>query len=153
MPTGSWGGGTQSSEGGGTPEEAPGDKERRSAGTMRPGNCKRRVRHTVDADNVGRPNFPVSPVSKIPTDVEARTDGSSRQKARTDRSSRTDSSSRQKGLAASRQKGLAASRQYPVRVRRFVPVSYVPPYVGSQIANDWPAELEQTAPRVYVRKM
>ena len=96
---------------------------------------------------VGRPNITVSPVSEIPTDVEARTDRSSRQKARTDRSSR------QKGLAASRQKGLAASRQYPVRVRRYVPVSYVLPYVGSQIANDWPAELEQTAPRVYVRKM
>ena len=58
--------------------------------------------------HVGRPNFPVSPVSKIPTDVEARTDGSSRQEAQTDGSSRTDSSSRQKGLAASRQKGLAS---------------------------------------------
>ena len=86
---------------------------------------------------VGRPNITVSPVSEIPTDVEAR----------------TDRSSRQKGLAASRQKGLAASRQYLVRVRRYVPVSYVLPYVGSQIANNWPAELEQTAPRVYVRKM
>ena len=49
--------------------------------------------------------------------------------------------------------GLAASRQYQVKVLRYVPVSYVLPYVGSQIANDWPAELDQTAPRVYVRKM
>ena len=37
----------------------------------------------VEAD-VGRPNLQVSPVSKIPTDVEARTDGSSRQEARMD---------------------------------------------------------------------
>ena len=87
--------------------------------------------------SVGRPNITVSPVSEIPTDVETR----------------TDRSSRQKGLAASHQKGLAASRQYLVRARRYVPVSYVLSYVGSQIANDWPAELEQTAPRVYVLKM
>ena len=33
---------------------------------------------------VGRPNLQVFPVSKIPTDVKARTDGSSRQEARTD---------------------------------------------------------------------
>ena len=96
---------------------------------------------------VGRPNITVSPVSEIPTDGEARTDRSSRQMAGIDRSSR------QKDLTASRQKGLAASHQYLVRVRKFVPVSYVLPYVGSQIANNWPAELEQTAPRVYVRKM
>ena len=36
---------------------------------------------TAEGDIVGRTNFQVSPVSKIPTDAEARTDGSSRQEA------------------------------------------------------------------------
>ena len=39
------------------------------------------VAHGVD---VGRPNLQVFPVSKIPTDDKARTDGRSRQEARTD---------------------------------------------------------------------
>ena len=58
--------------------------------------------------HVGRPNLQVFPVSKTPTDDEARTDRSSRQEARTDVGSWTDISSRQKGLAA--------SRQYQVRI-------------------------------------